>query len=62
MAKQLYRSSKNSVIAGVCGGIGEYYDVDPVIVRLLWVLGTVISIGAGIIVYIVAWIIVPRKP
>ena len=44
-----------------CGGIGEYFGVDPTIVRLLWVLFTLISIGVGLVAYIVAWIIVPEE-
>jgi phage shock protein C len=60
MANKLYRS-KDRKIAGVCGGIAEYFDIDPTIVRLGWVFGTVISFGAGIVVYVIAWIIVPEK-
>lgn len=58
--KHLYRSSKNKIIAGVCGGLGEYFGVDPVIIRLLWVLLTLMG-GSGIILYIIFWIIVPRR-
>ncbi len=59
--KKLYRSRKDSKIAGVCGGIAEYFDVDPTIVRLLAVL-TIFFGGGGIIAYIIAWIIVPLEP
>ena len=59
--KRLLRSKKNRVIAGVCGGIGEYFNVDPTIIRLLWVIGTIISVGAGILAYIIAWIIIPEE-
>ncbi len=59
--KKLFRSTKNRIIAGVCGGIGEYLNVDPTVVRLLWVFFTLISFGAGILAYIIAWIIVPEK-
>ena len=60
--KRLYRSSrKDSVVAGVCGGIAEYFEVDPVIIRLLWVFLTLASMGGGIIAYIIAWIIIQRK-
>ena len=58
--KKLYRSNKNKVLAGVCGGIGEYLDVDPVIIRLLWLLFA-LGMGTGIIVYIIAWLIIPKK-
>ena len=58
--KKLFRSKKNKVIAGVCGGIGEYFNVDPVLIRLLWVVFTLIG-GAGILAYIIAWIIIPEE-
>ena len=60
--KKLYRSRKNQIFAGVCGGIGEYFDIDPVIIRLLWVLLTFAGMGFGILLYIVAWIIIPLEP
>lgn len=60
-AKRLYRSRKNRVLGGVCGGIGEYFGVDPVLVRLLWVIFCV-AYGAGILAYIVGWIIIPPNP
>ena len=59
--KKLYRSKKDKVIAGVCSGIGEYAKVDSNIIRLLWVVGTFLLFGAGIIAYIIAWIILPEK-
>ena len=58
--KRLYRSKKNRMIAGVCGGIAEHVEADPTIIRLLWVLGTLLW-GAGLIAYILAWIIIPGK-
>jgi phage shock protein C len=61
-AKRLYRSGKDKIIAGVCGGIAEHFDVDPVIIRLIAVFITLASAGLGIIMYIVAWIIVPVNP
>ena len=60
--KRLYRSSKNKIIAGICGGIGEYLGIDPVIVRLVWVIFTLLSFGAGILAYVIAWLIIPRNP
>ncbi|MBI2208465.1 PspC domain-containing protein [Candidatus Woesearchaeota archaeon] len=59
--KRLFRSRKNRIIAGVCGGIGEYLEIDPTVVRLVWVLLVFLSFGAAIIAYIIAWIIVPEK-
>lgn len=58
--KRLLRSKKKRIIVGVCGGIGEYLGIDPTVIRLLWVLFTVMSMGAGILAYIIAWIIVPE--
>ena len=59
--KKLLRSTKNKMVAGVCGGIGEYFNVDPTVIRLLWVILTLISMGAGVIAYIIAWIIIPES-
>jgi phage shock protein C len=61
-AKRLTRSSANSKIAGVCGGIAEYLNVDVTAVRLLWVVLSVLPgcIFGGIIAYLAAWIIVPK--
>ena len=57
--KKLYRSNKNRYIAGVCGGIAEYFNLDPTLVRLAVVLITLASVGTGIVAYIVAAIIMP---
>ncbi len=59
--KRLYRSANDKILGGVCGGIAEYLGVDPVIIRLLWVIGT-LAWGTGIIAYVIAWIIIPRNP
>ena len=56
---RLYRSRSQKMIAGVCGGLGEYFDVDPVLIRLLFVVTAFIS-GVGILAYIVLWIVLPR--
>lgn len=59
--KKLYRSSENKVFAGVCGGIGEYADIDPVILRVLWVVITIFTgVMPGIIAYVFAMFIIPR--
>ena len=60
MVKRLYRSEKNKIIAGVCGGIAEYLEVDPVIIRLIWVVAS-LAWGAGILAYLIAWIIIPKR-
>ena len=60
--KRLYRSTKDRILAGICAGLGKHFDIDPVIIRLVWVALTLLSIGIGVIVYIVAWIIIPEQP
>lgn len=57
--KRLKRA-KNSILGGVCAGFGNYFGIDPVIVRLIWLM-TALSFGVGIITYIVAWIIIPEE-
>lgn len=60
-SKLLTRSSADSKIAGVCGGIGEYFGVDPTIVRLIWLALSVFPGGivGGVVAYILAWIVIP---
>lgn len=58
MSKSLRRSS-NSLIAGVCAGVANYFDVDPTLVRILWVLFVLLG-GSGILVYVIMWILMPR--
>ena len=60
-AKRLYRSRTNRRLFGVCGGIGEYFNIDPVIVRILWIL-LIMAGGSGIVGYIIACLIVPEEP
>lgn len=59
--KRLYRSGNDRIIAGVCGGIAEYFGVDPVLVRLIWVLFALAG-GSGVLLYLIAWLIIPRNP
>ncbi len=59
--KRLYKSKEYKVINGVCGGIAEYLDIDPVIIRLIFVISIVVG-GTGIIAYIIGMIIIPQKP
>lgn len=61
MEKKLYKSADDRVLAGVCGGLGEYFGIDPVIIRLLVVIITLAG-GAGLIAYIIAAIIIPERP
>ena len=61
--KRLMRSSVDSKIAGVCGGIAEYMDVDSTVVRLVWVLITFFTgIVPGLLAYLVAWLVMPEAP
>lgn len=60
--KRLYRSKTNRIFAGICGGLGEYLDVDPVMLRLVWTLIVVFTgIFPGVIAYFIAIFIVPEK-
>jgi len=59
--RRLYRSGKDRILGGVCGGIAEYLGVDPVIIRILWVVAT-LAWGFGILLYMILWIIIPRNP
>ena len=61
MEKKLYKSNTDKKIDGVCAGIAEYFAVDPTVIRLLWVFVSLFG-GAGILAYIIAAIIMPRKP
>ena len=60
MEKRLYRSRQNRMLCGVCGGIGEYFNIDPTLVRLGLVL--LCCTGSGLLAYIVAAIIIPDSP
>ena len=59
MEKKLSLSSKNKVIAGVCGGIAEYFKVDPTLVRIILALLTLMTYGGPIVLYIVCWAVMP---
>ncbi|WP_321346647.1 PspC domain-containing protein [uncultured Draconibacterium sp.] len=58
--RKLYRDPEQTVIAGVCGGLSVYFNMDPVVIRLLVVLLTLLSSGAGIFVYLILWVAVPK--
>ncbi|HDP94752.1 MAG TPA: PspC domain-containing protein [Candidatus Aminicenantes bacterium] len=61
MKKRLTRSRRNRMIAGVCGGLAEYFDMDPTVVRLLYVVVSVMSVAfPGVLVYLILWIIMPE--
>lgn len=57
--RRLTRSRRNNVIAGVCGGLGEYFNVDPIVVRILWIAAGLITAGTAVIAYIIAAIVIP---
>lgn len=61
MEKKLQRSRKHKVFAGLAGGLGEYLDIDPIIVRVIFVLITIFH-GVGLIIYIIMWIVIPEEP
>lgn len=61
MSKQLYRSRTNRKIAGVCGGLGEYMNLDPTIIRLIWVF-LILCAGTGLLAYLIAALIIPENP
>ena len=60
MKKRLYKSSTDKKVCGVCGGIANYFDVDPTVIRLIWVIFTLAG-GSGLIAYIIAAIILPDE-
>jgi phage shock protein C len=57
----LYRSRTNRQLAGVCGGLAEYFNIDATLIRVLFVVLAVLG-GSGLVIYLVLWIIVPREP
>ncbi|MDP3996240.1 MAG: PspC domain-containing protein [bacterium] len=63
MSKRLYRSESNRVFAGICGGFGEYSGVDPVLIRLIWLLVVIFTgFAPGVLAYVIAIFIVPAEP
>ena len=59
--KKLYRNTENKMLAGVCSGIADYFDIDPTLVRLGWVLFSLLG-GSGLLAYIIAAIVIPEYP
>lgn len=60
-SKRLYRSRTERWLGGVCGGIGNYFNTDPTVIRVLFVLGALI-IGSGLLIYLILWLIIPLEP
>ncbi len=56
--RKLYRSGSNRMICGVCGGLGEYFNIDPTIIRLIWAL--LACSGTGIVAYLISAIVIPQ--
>lgn len=61
MNKKLYRSNVNKMITGVCGGIAEYFNIDPSLVRLGWIVFAAMG-GSGVVAYIIASFVIPESP
>jgi len=61
-AKRLYRSREDRILGGVCGGMAEYFRTDPSLMRLLWILFTLLTGGIGLFFYFAAWILIPVEP
>ncbi len=62
-SKRLYRSRDERMIAGVCGGLGEYLNTDPTVIRIIFVVLAIIGVGfGGLILYLAMWLIVPEEP
>ena len=61
MSKRLYKSNTNMMVDGVCGGIAEYFGIDPTLIRIGWVLFCAAG-GSGFLAYLIAAIIIPRNP
>lgn len=59
--KKLYRSATNKVFAGVCGGLGDYFGIDPTIIRLIWAVVCIVG-GTGLLAYIIAALLIPEEP
>lgn len=61
MQKKLYRSKSNRMLVGVCGGIAEYFNMDPTVIRVIWAITSVFAF-AGVIAYAICAFVIPEKP
>lgn len=59
--KKIYRSRRDKILGGVCGGVGQYLEIDPVFIRILFIVLLLVW-GAGILIYFIAWILIPLEP
>lgn len=62
MTKKLYRSTTDKMIAGVCGGLAKYFEIDPIIIRILFFILLLPGGLPGILPYVIMWIVVPEEP
>jgi phage shock protein C len=60
--QRLYRSRKDKILGGVCGGLAAYFNIDPVLIRLVFIVGLLVSLGTMIIVYCILWFVIPQNP
>jgi phage shock protein C len=60
-AKRLMRSSRDKKLGGVCAGLAEYFDLDPTVVRVIWLLAVLLG-GTGLLAYLILWIVLPLAP
>jgi phage shock protein C len=60
--KKLYRSRDHRMISGVCGGLGEYFGIDPTLMRILFIAATFLGFGSAIIIYLILLVVVPEEP
>jgi phage shock protein C len=58
--KRLLRSRRDRIFAGVCGGIGEYFEIDSNLVRLVWILISLAGVVPGVLLYLLAWVVLPE--
>lgn len=61
MEKRLYKINQGKMVDGVCGGIAEYFGLDPTLVRLAWIIFSAMG-GSGVLAYIIAAVVIPREP
>ena len=59
--KKLYKDTNNAMLSGVCAGVAKYFDLDPTVIRLIWVFVTLLG-GSGLVAYVVCAIVIPDEP
>lgn len=61
MTKRLYKVDHDKKLMGVCGGLAEYLNIDPTVIRIAWIIFTLISVGTGILIYVICALVFPEK-